>query len=59
MSKIFTKGNNFVRQLGIGDAPKSGEWARVKVEGFEVKVRKVEANTGQTAILTNSGIICS
>lgn len=57
MSRIFTKGNNFVRQLGVGDLPKSTEWAEVGLPDAAGKPRRVEASTGQTVLLTSKGTL--
>lgn len=57
MSKIFQKGNNFVRQLAMSTKPKELAWTELK--GFDVgNPVKIECNTAQTAILNDQGKIC-
>jgi hypothetical protein len=55
MSRIFTKGNNFLRQLGTGDQPKSLSWAEVRLDEAAGRPKQIEASTGQTAVLTTEG----
>jgi hypothetical protein len=57
MCRIYSKGNNFLRQLGIGDAAKSLAWAEVRLEDAAGRPRRVEASTGQTAVLTSQGAL--
>ena len=62
MSKIFVKGNNFMRQLGVRGKSKEQDWTPLDLSGkflrgSATKVLKVEANQGQTCILTSDGIL--
>lgn len=61
MSRVFVKGNNFMRQLGIQNKLKESEWKDLDISeklyrGKETRIAKVEANQGQTCILTSDGI---
>lgn len=60
MSRIFVKGNNFMRQLGIQSKLKETEWTQLDISsklsrGNDAIITKVEANEGQTCLLTSDG----
>jgi hypothetical protein len=60
MARLFTKGNNFMRQLGQGDKAKELSWKPVKLEGYygmesELTIDRVSANQGQTCVITKDG----
>lgn len=55
MSKIFTKGNNVVNQLGCSRKVKETFWKQVMLPEDSGKLLKIEANPGQTAVLTDTG----
>lgn len=60
MSKLFTKGNNFMRQLGHKDSSKELAWKQVSLANQmaseeEPKITKVLANQGQTCLMTDEG----
>lgn len=60
MSRIFVKGNNFLRQLGLQNKLKQIDWEPLDLSaklgsGKDTLISKVEANQGQTCILTDEG----
>ena len=60
MSRIFVKGNNFFRQLGFQNKLKQIDWEPLDLSakllnGNNTLISKVEANQGQTCILTHEG----
>lgn len=59
MSRVFVKGNNFMRQLGMQQKLKQTEWTDLdlssKLRNAESIIKKVEANQGQTCLLTDDG----
>lgn len=57
MSKIFTKGNNVVNQLGCSRKVKETFWKQVMLPADSGKILKIDANPGQTAVLTDTGIL--
>lgn len=56
MSKLWARGSNFFRQLGIiGDSPIINEWT--PVPGLEgQKIHKILTNHGYSLIHTDEGI---
>lgn len=57
MSKIFTKGNNVVNQLGCSRKVKETFWKQVMLPADSGKILKIDANPGQTAVLTDTGML--
>jgi hypothetical protein len=55
MSKIFTKGNNIVNQLGCSRKVYENFWKQVQLPAEAGKVLKIDSNPGQTAVLTDKG----
>lgn len=60
MARLYTKGNNFMRQLGQGDKAKELSWNPVSLVGHhdietEPRLVKVSANQGQTCVMTEDG----
>lgn len=60
MSKVFVKGNNFMRQLGLPNKAKELAWVPLDlsgslVSGSRAKIVKAEANQSQTCVMTADG----
>ena len=56
MSRLFAKGNNYLRQLGTGTKARELEW-RESIFKTDQKIKQIEANTGQSALMLDDGKI--
>lgn len=56
MSRIFSKGNNFLRQLGQGSKAKQLTWKQIDFTPGS-KIKQVEANSGQSIVLLEDGMM--
>jgi len=55
MSRLFGKGNNYFRQIGVGNRSREKEWREVIVGREGEKIRRIEAFGAQSGCVTSSG----